>query len=111
MENLNTVLKVVANNGNVKFPIIEKKSFLETDIFSLDLDTRSSNGLKRNGFHTVQDVMDNLDKLYKMRGCGSKSVNRILYGICSSYYRTLDAEGKLTYLNKVVKLNTEREME
>ena len=111
MENLDLVLTTVAHNGNVKFPIIEKKSFLETDVTFLDLDTRSSNGLKRNGFHTVQDVLNNLSSLYKMRGCGTKSVNRILYGICSSYYRTLDAEQKLAYLNKLVKLNTEREME
>lgn len=106
MENLNTVLKVVAENGNVKFPIIEKKSFLETDIFTLDLDTRSSNSLKRNGFNTIQEVLDNLDKLPRMRGCGAKSVNRILYGICSAYYGKLNPEEKEKYLLKIVELNT-----
>ena len=108
MENLNTVLKVVAENGNVKFPIIERKSFLETDIFSLDLDTRSSNALKRNKLNTVKDVFDNLNAIPKFRGCGAKSINRILYGICSAYYEKLNPEEKEKYLLKIVELNTEK---
>ncbi len=106
MENLNSTLTQVANNGNVKFPIIERKSFLETDILSLELDTRSSNALKRNNINTVKDVFDNLNEIPKFRGCGVKSVNRILYGICSAYYEKLNPEEKKKYLMEIVKLNT-----
>lgn len=108
MKNLNTVLTVVANNGNVKFPVIERKSFLEADILSLNLDTRSENALKRNGYNTVQEVFNNLDKLPEMKGCGAKSVNRILYGICSAYYGKLNPEEKEKYLMEIVELNTEK---
>ena len=106
MENLNLVLTTVSDNGNVKFPIIERRSFLEKDILSMNLDARSENALKRNGFNTVDEVLGDLDNLPKMKGCGAKSVNRILYGICSTYYGNLNPEEKTKYLMEIVELNT-----
>lgn len=111
MENLDLVLTVVAHNGDVKFPIIEKKSFLETHILDLDLDTRSINALANNGITNVKGVLDNLSEIPHFKGCGAKSVNRILYGICSTYYGKLNPEQKKAYLLKIVELNTTTETE
>lgn len=106
MKNLNTVLKEVAYNGNVKFPIKETQTLLNTSIDELDLDTRSCNALHRGQYETVRDVLNNLDKIHNLRNCGSKSVNRILYKICCCYYNTLSESEKMKYLMKIVKLNT-----
>lgn len=107
MKNLNTVLKEVAYKGNVKFPIKETKVLLSTSIDDLDLDTRSCNALHRVGFETVQEVLNNLEKIHNIRNCGSKSINRILYKICCYYYNTLSESEKKKYLMQIIKLNTE----
>ena len=106
MENLNLVLTTVTHNGNVKFPIIEDTNFLNTSIDELDLDTRSSNALHRAKYKTIQSVLDNLDKFHMLRGCGSKSKNKILYKICYYYYSGLTEAKKKEYLMKIIELNT-----
>ena len=107
MELLNSTLYNIAQkrNGNVKFPVIEKKEFLATHIDMLDLDSRSINVLNRNKIHTVQGILNNLQILPDMRGCGAKTTNRIIYKICAYYYATLSNTEKQKYLNKIEMLN------
>lgn len=107
MENLNNVLQNISQkqNGNVKFPIIEKREFLETHIDMLDLDMRSSNVLMRNKIHNVQGILNNIKILPQLKGCGIKTTNRILYKICAYYYATLSEKDKKTYLEKIKTLN------
>lgn len=109
METLNRTLYDISKkrNGNVKFPVIEKRCFLETHIDMLELDVRSNNVLKRNGINTIQGVLNNLQTLPNMKGCGVKTANRIIYKICAYYYSTLSETEKQTYLNKVKTLNGE----
>ena len=88
MEKLNTVLALISCNvkGNIKFPVMETQSFMQTSVDALDLDTRSSNALKRGGLYTIQDIVNNYEKLKDIRSCGTKSINRIKYKICAYYY-------------------------
>lgn len=106
MENLKLVLKMVADNGNVKFPVTERQSFLQTSIDNLDLDVRSSNALHRAGCKTVEDVINKANHLHRIRSCGSKSINRIMYGIAATYYNQLTETEKNKYLIQLVELNT-----
>ena len=87
MERLNTVLAEVAYKGNVKFPIKETKALLNASVDELDLDTRSCNALHRGEYETVQDILNNLDKVHNLRNCGSKSENRILYKYASCIFQ------------------------
>lgn len=107
MELLNSTLYNISKkrNGNVKFPVIEKKEFLATHIDMLELDLRSSNVLKRNEINTIQGILDNLQTIPNFKGCGIKSTNRIIYKICAYYYATLSEKEKQAYLNKIEMLN------
>lgn len=106
MEKLNEVLSKVTHQGNVRFPITENKEFLGTYIEDIDLDGRSYNALKRGGFHTIEDIISNLEQLSRIKNCGTKSINRIMYKICVYYYEGLTEEGKAKYLSKIIELNS-----
>ena len=110
MNELNKVLIKGASDGNVRFPIIEKSSFMEKSIDELDLNVRAYNALRRNGIKTVSEILDNIDTLPKIRGCGRKTVNDILYKVCCNYYSTLDKKGRESYLQKIEELNRKEEI-
>jgi DNA-directed RNA polymerase alpha subunit len=105
MKELNKTLQRVAKEGKVRFPVIESKEFLQTSVDALDLDARSSNSLKRTKIYTVEDILMNKNELHKIRGCGSKSISRIMYGICVYHYLHLAEQEKKTYLEELIKLN------
>ena len=106
MEKLNTVLKLVDNgNGNLKFPIKDSASFLNTPIELLKLDTRSHNAMIRSGIRTIGDIVDNLDRLVKIKGFGTKCLSRTMYEICAYQYNLLSEERKHKYLQRIVDLN------
>lgn len=109
MENLNSVLKAIGenNNGNVKFPVMETEIFLNTSIEELELDNRSYNTLKRANCNIVREVLLNLNTLSHIKGCGTKTMSRIMYQICAYYYSQLTEKGKQNYLDKLVKINCE----
>ena len=106
MERLNTVLTVVSHNGNVKFPVMKTPLLLETSVDDLDLDTRSCHALHRAGMKTIRDVINNANTLHSIKNCGAKSVNRIMYKICTYYYSLLNEKEKAKYLYRLVELNT-----
>ena len=107
MKKLNTVLKEVSRNGIVKFPINDTQSFRSLPIDNLNLDTRSSNALKRCHIETIGQLLDDIGVLNKIKGLGTKSRSNILYGLCAFQYNQLDMEKKSKYLLKIVKMNTE----
>lgn len=109
MEKLNeTLIKISSRNknGNIKFPVTDRQSFLQTHIDNLDLDVRSNNALHRAGCETVEDVINKVDDLHKIRNCGAKSISKIMYGISKCYYSQLTEIEKEKYLVKLVELNT-----
>lgn len=54
-----------------------KESIYKQDLSVLGLSTRAENCLYRNGFSTIEDVIDRQEKLYSMRGAGKKVVSEI----------------------------------
>ena len=105
MQKLNTVLQEVAKEGRVKFPVIKRKEFLQASVDSLELDMRSSNALQRHQIYTVEDLLNKANELHRIRGCGSKSISRIMYRICAYYYESLQKQEKEQYLKEIIKLN------
>lgn len=104
MKDLNTVLKVVGTES-VKFPIKETNVMLGTPIEELKLDNRSYNALIRNGICTIGDIVQNMSKLWNLRGFGKKCYNKTMYEICAFQYNQLDTKGKRNYLMRIVELN------
>lgn len=105
MKLLNTVLKEVSKEGKVKFPVMTKREFLETPIETLELDARSNNALKRTKINTIKDLLNNLNEIPHIRGCGTKSVSRIMYRICTYYYGNLSEQERMSYLKEIIQLN------
>jgi len=105
MEKLNMTLLNVAKNGNVKFPVCYTETFLNQSVGNLDLDARSSNVLDRGNIYTIGDIIENVDAIRKVKGCGTRTVNRILYQVCVLYYKQLDGNKKDAYLKEIIKLN------
>ena len=107
MKNLNTVLMTVAVNGEVTYPFLEKESIRSVSVENLNLDTRSSNALKRNHIKTIGELLDRVEELKDIRGLGAKSKGNIMYNLCAFQYNQLNAEKKIKYLLKIVEMNTE----
>jgi DNA-directed RNA polymerase alpha subunit len=105
MENLNKTLVEISKNGDVTFLVTENETFLNTPISELELDTRSQNALYRFGVCTVKDILENLTEIPKIRGCGTKSFNRILYKICVYNYARMTPEEKVYYLKRLREFN------
>lgn len=54
-----------------------KESVYKRNIDCLCLSVRASNCLKRNGFITIEDILDRQNELYSLRGAGVKTVREI----------------------------------
>ena len=109
MKNLNTVLKEVAVEGKVRFPVNETEALRDTSVDVLSLDTRCSNGLKRNHIHTIGDLLDNIVSggLTQIHSLGRKSENRIMYELCAYQYNLLTKQSSRNrFLRRIVELNT-----
>ena len=108
MERLNTVLKTVAVEGRVRFPFPDTEATRNETINVLSLDTRSYNGLRRSGVHTIGDILSVIEngKIFQLKNIGRKSVNRILYELCAYQYKRLSGGKQDKYLMEIVKMNT-----
>lgn len=109
MKNLNAVLKEVAVDGRVRFPINETETLRDTSVDVLSLDTRCANGLKRNHIHTIGQLLDNITSggLTQIHSLGRKSENRIIYELCAYQYNILSTQqNRDRFLQRIVKLNT-----
>lgn len=109
MKNLNTVLKEVAVDGEVRFPVNETETLRNTSVDVLTLDTRCSNGLKRKNIHTIGQLLDNIESgdLLRIHSLGRKSANKILHELCAYQYNILTTQQKKDrFLKRIVELNT-----
>ncbi len=90
------------------FPLYLTERLKETTIETLELSTRSYNGLRRAGFRTVGELAkalnDGMD-LKKIRSCGSRSVEEIMESLFILNYESLDPEERDDYLIEVIKMN------
>ena len=109
MKELNTVLVSVSNNGTVRYPINETETLREMPVDVLSLDTRCSNGLKRNHIHTIGDLLDSIENgsIKEIHSLGRKSVSKIMYELCTYQYNSLNTKGKKDkFLVRIIELNT-----
>lgn len=108
MKRLDTVLAVVAVNGNVRFPFTDTKAVREESIEALSLDARSYNGLRRSNVHTIGELLDVIDNgtLSRLRNLGRKSINKILYRLCAYQYEKMSKKEQDKFLTEIVKMNT-----
>lgn len=109
MKILNTVLKEIAVEGKVRFPITETETLRNTSVDVLTLDTRCSNGLKRNHIHTIGQLLDNIESgdLLRIHSLGRKSANKIMYELCAYQYNVLSTQqNRSRFLKRIIELNT-----
>ena len=111
MQALNTVLTVVSENGKVVYPIAETEKFKAMSVDVLPLDTRCSNGLKRNKINTIGELINSIENgsLQQIYSLGRKSISKIMYELCAYQYNNLPTKGqKDKFLMKIIKLNLNR---
>ena len=106
---LNEVLTRVSRKGKVIYPINETETLKGTSIDVLNLDTRCSNGLKRNKIYTIGELLTSIENgtLIQIHSLGRKSVSRIMYELCAYQYTNLSNEGKDRFLKRIIELNKE----
>ena len=71
--------KTISNKGTV-YPVFLGDAFLGTDIESLNLSVRSYHCLRRQGWNTVGDIVNNIssiEDILRLRNCGRTSSEEI----------------------------------
>ncbi len=94
--------------GKLRFPIYINKALKETELEILDLSVRSSNCLHRAGYHTIGELVEDIESsedLRKIRNCGSKSIDEIMEKLFCYQYTMLEDSKKMKYVEQVVELN------
>lgn len=95
-------------SGNLRFSVYMSERFMNTSLEALELSERSHNCLKRAGFFTIGDVINNIDRqedLLKYRNLGAKSAKEIMHKIFKYHYEHLPENKLAAYRLKVAKLN------
>lgn len=81
---------------------------MNDDIAELELSVRSANCLRRMGYHTVGDLVRNIEKsddLLKIRNCGENSAKEIMRHLFLHQYSVLSAEKQNKWVEDLIKLN------
>lgn len=105
IENLSEKV-VVKTGGKLRIAVYETEDFRETEITMLDLGTRSLNGLRRNGVHTIGDLIDKYSQLEQFRNMGKKCRQEIAVVLAQYQYSLFKTEErKEEYLNRLLELN------
>lgn len=105
---LATNMEEVRRRGKYRFPIYINSSLEETDIENLELTVRAYNCLKRAGYHTVADLVNNIgseEDLKKIRNCGNTSVKEIMNSLLCYQYEILSLEKRKKYVKRINELN------
>ncbi len=96
-------------DAKFRFPVYINEGLNNTDLDALELSVRSNNCLKRAGYHSVGDLVEQVngsDDLKKIRNCGKKSVDEIMANLLCYQYAALSAERRKQYLMRIVELNS-----
>lgn len=108
-EQFDIVMQILkAKAQTLRFPMYITKSMEETDIAELELTVRSSNCLRRAGFHTIGELVDGIETsgdLKRIRNCGAKSVREIMNKLLRYQYGLLSSERKERYLQRLLDMN------
>jgi len=104
--NLGTIKE--RRGGKLRFPVYINKELMNTDLEALELSARSSNCLRRVGYHTIGELAEGIESredLRKIRNCGSKSVDEIMEKLFCYQYMILPEKRKVKYIQEVLQLN------
>lgn len=92
----------------LQFPIYVETAIMNEDLSELDLSVRSSNCLRRAGFHTIGDLVSGItksDDLLKIRNCGANSAKEIMQKLFIHQYSVITGDRQIKWLNEIVRLN------
>ena len=98
-----------SKSGCFKFPIYLNEELSKTSVEMLELSTRSSNGLKRAGIHSIGQLCEKVSsrkELNQIRNLGVKSANEIMDHLFAYQYNKLPDERKNEYIENVIRMNT-----
>ena len=96
MRNFSEAVTYVLANTNIsikkdlQFPLTFGSAFAKTSVREMELSERSKNILCRNGIQTMQDLMNNFEKIPKFRNCGKTSAKEIKNKFLQRWYETLE---------------------
>lgn len=96
--------------GTRKFKVLfyANETLLNSDTMDIELSNRSANALKREGFHTVGDLLacqDLSEQLGRIRNCGAKSKSEIMGRLFFYQYSLIPMERRTDYMMKILELN------
>lgn len=103
-----TNMEEIRKRKKYRFPIYMGKEFMNSDIEALELSVRSNNCLHRAGFHTVGEVVDQIESdedLKRIRNCGKTSVTEIMLSLMCFQYELLDTARRKKYVARINELN------
>ena len=100
----------IKKGQSLRYPLYVDKAFRDTPIEYLNLSVRSGHALKRAGYNTIGDMLDNIRSskdLKNIRNCGDKCVREIMEHLCLHQISLLSPEKQQDYAKELVRLNTE----
>lgn len=94
----------------LRFPMYINTQMEQTDIAELELSVRSTNCLRRAGYHTVGQLADGIsgiDDLSRIRNCGKKSASEIMTRLLTYQYGLLSPRRQKAYRSRLLELNAD----
>ncbi len=94
--------------SSMRFCMHITQSMSDTPLENLELGARPYNSLKRAGYNTVGELVDDLTEgkeLSRIRNCGRNSIREIMIQLFLFQYYSLPAERRESYLLEVVGMN------
>ena len=91
------------------FPAYQGNLAMEADIDALDLSVMSYNCLKREGYVTINSVVEAISgkcDLMKIRSMGKLSADEVMIRLFLYTYEHLSDDRKAGYLERVMEMNT-----
>lgn len=100
-------------NGRFYFPLYVSSEIMHESIAVLDLSVRSINCLKRVGYNTIGDIVNNINKsedLRSIKNCGQNSAKEIINSIFEHQMEVLSEEELISYWKLIYELNCGEEL-
>lgn len=90
---------------DLQFPLTYTKEFAEMSIREIDLSERSKNSLCRASITNMKSIMDNVERIAKIRNCGTKSAKEIKTRFMQKWYETLDENQVAAFWEEFIIIN------
>lgn len=90
---------------DLQFPLIYTKEFAEMSVREIDLSERSKNSLCRASITNMKGIMDNIERIAKIRNCGAKSAKEIKTRFMQKWYETLNENQVAAFWEEFIIIN------